>query len=268
MDSVLLIKIISALLYPLGLVLLLGVLGALCRWRYALSGSRFRQQCSRFFLLSAVVILLLSSNPMVARGLASSLERQYAQQPLNQIAPHDAIIVLGGGVRIPTLPAQYTQLGGTSDRYWHAARLFFAGKASRIILSGGNVYKQPGFQGEAYYASELLQQWGVPEAAILFESGSRTTAENQQRTTELLANHQIESALLVTSALHMPRAYHLFEHESILITPASADVIVRQQHAPTVFAWLPSASALQLTTVALHEYYGLGFNKLKKAVQR
>jgi len=255
MDTVLLIKIISALIYPLGLVSIFTIFCLACR----LTGKR---TAATVYLWLAAIVLVVSSNPLVAKNLVASLENQYPQRAFDSISEHDAIIVLGGGLRIPTVPAKHVQLGQASDRYWHAAQLFKAGKASKIIVSGGNTYQQPGLYGEAYYAAQLLQKWGVPEHAITLESSSRTTAQNQSSTLKLLRAHEVRSALLVTSAIHMPRAHYLFSRLPILITPASADVLVRQHNSPIVFNYLPSATALGLTTVAMHEYYGYWFQRL------
>lgn len=187
----------------------------------------------------------------------SGLESQYPQRSLAEIQRHDAIIVLGGGLRIPLPPAQHTQLGSTSDRYWYATQLYKAGKASTIVISGGNVYHQANFGGEADYARTLLTQWGVPEEAILHEANSRNTLQNGRLTAGLLNHAGINSALLVTSASHMPRAMKIFRTLPLSITPVSADVAVRKVDKPEVFNWLPSAGALQQTTRALHEYYGM-----------
>lgn len=255
MDSVLIIKIISALLYPLGLAAVLILLACFLRWKKTL-------------LLLATSILVLASNPSVARWLAFQLERQYPQQHISDIATHDAIIVLGGGLRLPQAPALHTQIGSGSDRFWYAARLYRAGKAKTIILAGGNVYEQPGLKGEAFYASELLQEWGVPSAAILVESDSRTTEQNRRGIASYLLRQRIKSALLVTSSLHMPRAHREFSQLPIPITPASADVLIRESYAPAILKWIPSAGALQLTTISLHEYYGSWFNELKALMDK
>ncbi|MBL4672552.1 MAG: YdcF family protein [Arenicella sp.] len=260
MDSVVVIKVISALLYPLGLV-------SLCAGLALLLLIRGRVLAARCCSAIAVVILLLASNPMMASKLVYSLERQYPQRAIESVAKHDAIILLGGGLRIPTAPAKYAQLAHGSDRYWYAAKLYRAGKTDKILISGGNVYQQPGVKSEAYYISELLQQWGVQQEAIELESGSRTTAENQRNTIDLINKDKIHSALLVTSAIHMPRAYSLFRKLPIEITPASADVLIRQSNSPAIFRLIPSASALRLTTAALHEYYAMWFAALKSNLQ-
>lgn len=223
---------------------------------------------SQFFGLLAGLALILASNPMFASWLAFQLERQYPQQEISDIARHDAIIVLGGGLRLPQSPAKHTQIGHGSDRFWYATKLFRAGKANSIILTGGNVYAQSGLQSEAFYASQLLQEWGVPRGAILFEGESRTTQQNRQNTASFLVENNITSAILVTSAIHMPRAHREFSRLPIPITPASADVLIRHSQRPAIFNWIPSASALQLTTVALHEYYGRWFSELNVFISK
>ena len=259
MDSILVSKIILALCYPLGLAFVLVVM----RWVFRSFGWRSFGGLLGFL---AVLIVVLGSNPLAARWLAASLENQYPQQAMQDIAKHDAILVLGGGLRLPQQPAKFVQIGGGSDRLLYALRLYRAGKASEIVLSGGNVFPQAGLQGESFYAAKLLQTWGVPKDVIVIETGSRNTSENRSLTEDFFRKSDISTVLLVTSALHMPRAYKVFRTLPVSITPASADVLIRQSTNPEVFNWIPSAGALQLTTVALHEYYGMWFSELKAKI--
>jgi len=261
MDSVVFIKVISAVLYPLGLVTLLGVVALLCMLR----GQKSR---ARVFLSVSITILLLASNPMFARYLVGKLESQYPQKAIDRIRPHQAIIVLGGGLRVPSELGEAPQLGVAADRYWRAAQLYFADKAPLIIITGGNVYSRPGIPGEAFYVADLLKKWGVPETAIIAETDSRTTGENASNVQKILEQRGIDRALLVTSAIHMPRAYSLFEALPLTITPAVADVQIQTQVVPSVFSYLPSASALHMTTLAMHEYYGQWFNWIKSVVRK
>ncbi len=255
MDLITVTKTLTALAYPVGLLFSSALLSVLCRWLN-------RELLARAFKFNFWLVLLVSTNPMFANWLTRSLESQYPQQPLSQIAQHDAIVVLGGGLRIPLPPALHTQLSASSDRYWYAAQLYKEGKANTLLLSGGNVFQQKSddglaLPGEAVYAAQLLADWGVPKSAIIIEGLSRTTEQNNTEIAEILADQQLESVILVTSAVHMPRAYQHFSDIALTVTPASADVLVRQVARPLVLKWLPSAAALQTTTKALHEYYGL-----------
>jgi len=257
LDQVVLIKVVSALLYPTGLLSVLWVSYWIFR---AFSWSGLSRLCA----VGGFAVFLFASNPKIASWLAVGLEQQYPQRALDKIYPADAIIVLGGGLRIPTQPALHAQLGSAGDRYWYAAQLYKAGKGKKILLTGGNVYAQEGLASEAFYAKQLLQDWGVPEHIIVVETNSRTTRQNMQGVATMIDQEKIQSALLVTSALHMPRAYKLFAKLPIAIEPASADVLIREQTKPEVFNWIPSARALNLSTISLHEYYGAWFDLLQK----
>jgi len=256
MDSVVFIKIISALLYPLGLVVISGLFALI----FALMKAKGK---SKFMTLISVCILLVSSNPVFSRFLVSKLENQFPQQSIEKITSHQAIIVLGGGLRLPNGPEQAAQLASGSDRYWLAAQLYLAGKAPLVIVTGGNVYERQGIKSEAFYVAEILERWGVPESAIVIETSSRTTGQNAGNVEPLLREKGIENVLLVTSAIHMPRAYSLFESLPIELTPVVADVLIQPDTSPPIFSFLPSADALKATTRALHEYYGIWFNTLK-----
>jgi len=234
MDTIILKKVVTALLYPASIIVISGCLMVIFKKHRAVKLSQF---CYLMFIVS----FLLSTNLMFARWLTHSLEKQYPQTSIENIQQHDAIIILGGGLRIPIPPAKQTQLSSASDRYWYAVQLYRAGKAKRILISAGNVIEQNGLYGEAVYARELLELWGVPSQAITIETESRTTKENQQQVLFLIQQHNIDSALLVTSALHMPRAYNLFKE-------------------------LPIKIAMQLTTVALHEYYAMWYGRLKAVI--
>ncbi len=258
MDQITFIKIVSALIYPLGLFVVLNILALfsrLIRW----------VNLSRGLVVVAWAGLILASNPRFSDALVASLESKFPQQAMGNIQQHDAIIVLGGGLRIPLPPARSVQLSSGSDRYWHAAKLYQERKAGLIILAGGNVFLQPGFKGEAFYAAQLLQDWGVPPQAIKIESESRNTEQNIGNISAWLSEQGISSVLLVTSAYHMPRALKSLTGLPLAVTPASADILVRESRRPGWLTWLPSAAALNMTTLALHEYYGMAFLALKKS---
>ena len=132
MDAFIIKKVVPAFLYPTSIILVSGCFMVVFKKFKAIKLSRL---CCSICLVS----FLLSSNPMFARWLTRSLELQYPQTPIEKIKEHDVVIVLGGGLRIPTPPAQQTQLSASSDRYWYAVQLYRAGKAKRILISAGNI---------------------------------------------------------------------------------------------------------------------------------
>jgi uncharacterized SAM-binding protein YcdF (DUF218 family) len=149
----------------------------------------------------------------------------------------------------------YPDLSGASDRVWHAARLYEAGKAPLVIASGGTLpWKDQVFR-EAPVMKQLLTSWGVPADSILLESESANTYQNAVHTAELLAERGLERVLLVTSALHMRRALATFRSAGVTALPTPTDYRVVEGPV-TLLDLFPSAGALDGSTAAIREYVG------------
>jgi uncharacterized SAM-binding protein YcdF (DUF218 family) len=111
---------------------------------------------------------------------------------------------------------------------------------------------------EADAICEMLVTLGVPSTSIRSERASRNTQENAQLGRPLLDQLQARRVLLVTSALHMPRALKIFgKTPGIEWIPASTDAEVYSLDASLARQIFPSASALERTTRAIKEYTGL-----------
>lgn len=104
--------------------------------------------------------------------------------------------MLGGGITAGPPDGLYPDLGAAADRVWHAARLFHAGKAPRVILSGGRMAWRGERPSEAAATRQFLTDLGVPAAALLFEDRSRSTRENAQYSAELIRAHGFARVLL------------------------------------------------------------------------
>lgn len=243
--------IFNALISPLGTGLLLGQVGLL--WA-SMSASRAAHKGGLRLAMAGLVWLLVWSTPVASHSLRAWLERQPAHQLVQDVPAAPAMVVLGGGVAGASPPWRPDpDLRAGADRVWHAARLFHAGKAPLVVLSGG--YMSTGSQSEAGAMQALLQDLGVPEAAILQESSSYNTQTNAQYTARLLSERGIDSAILVTSALHMPRARKHFEATGLKIVAAPTDFEVT-----TIYAnWqdlLPDTRSLDGSARAFKEVAG------------
>ncbi len=244
-------KVLPYLVFPLSLTLEFMLFG----WILRHLGIK---KTGKFFQLTGIAVLLVASSPMAAGLLTKRLEHWYTPVVAAE-APHaDAIVLLGGALSLPLSPRVSEELTEASDRVLYAARLYRAGKARRILVTGGNVFEQQeGVKSESWYISRLLQEWGVPAPAILIEDSSQNTRENATESKKILDRENIETILLVTSASHMPRALATFRGEGINAIPAPVDYIVVNYAQPMVLDILPSAGALFLTTRTIREYLGI-----------
>jgi uncharacterized SAM-binding protein YcdF (DUF218 family) len=247
-------KFLPLLFYPLGLAFLLVLLGL---------ALRKRPGWQKATLWMSLGILWLGSNPWVAFSLARSLEWRYL--PLDEIPEVKAIVVLGGATESKLYPRPTVEVNAAGDRVLYAAWLYHQGKAPHLLLSGGSIEWLAVNSSPAEDMAEILTLLGVPDTALWLETTSRNTYENALYSKDILEREGVDQILLVTSAMHMPRALALFEHQGMQVIPAPADYVVTQErweslwdvNLPTLLINLiPSAGDLDLTTTVLKEYIG------------
>ena len=244
-------KLIPLFIYPLGFTLVVSIL--------AMGILRLSPRWARFLLLVAVGVLWVASMPIVADYLNWPLERQYPPVAVEDTPTADAIVVLGGGVSGPAPPRLTLDLSDAADRVLHAARLYRAGKAPVVVVSGGVIPWLGLDIPEASSMQKLLQEWGVPGGSIHAEGASRNTHENAVFTRQLLVEQGLQRVLLVTSAMHMRRALATFTSAGIDAVPAATDYTVTYRDHRTVIDFLPDAKALSRTTDAIKEYIGYAY---------
>lgn len=247
-------KLIPVFLYPLGLAILLAIVGLILM--------RFRR-LSRTALLLAIVLLWLPSMPVAANLLALRWEAAYPPIAAKDLPPADAIVLLGGIVGQPLPPRVAPDLSGSVDRLFEAADLFRAGKAAHIVVSAGNLPWSPAEAPEAHWIEAFLIQLGVPADAIVLESKSRNTRENATFTAPILRSRGWHTVLLVTSADHMRRAMATFRRAGITAVAAPTDVQGTVPTDVTVLDFLPSADALTETSSIIKEMIGLAYYRLR-----
>jgi uncharacterized SAM-binding protein YcdF (DUF218 family) len=255
-------KLLPQLFYPLGLSCLLLLLALLLRrhkgWRNTL-------------LIIALGILWLAGNRWVAIPLARSLEWQYL--PAKEIPQTDVIVVLGGATESKDYPRPTVEVNSAGDRVLYAARLYKEGKAAHLLLSGGSIdWLETRSTSPAAEMADILELADIPKDALWLDNQSRNTYENALYSRQILEPKGIKRILLVTSAMHMPRAVALFKHQGFDVVPAPTDFTVTDSvwqdltHgdiAGQIVNFFPSSSSLSLTTNVIKEYLGMLIYRLR-----
>ncbi len=239
-------KLLIALLSPLGTALLLGTIAIL-------AGFFYRRRLALLLGVIAVGWLYTWSLPVPSLWLRHQVESSYPPIPVRDLPKADAIVILGGGMHAPRDSLRYPNLEAAADRIWHGARLYHAGKAPLLVLSGGVDPDSTDLLPEAVAMQIFLRDLGVPDAALLLEDRSRNTRQNAQFSAELLKARNIRRVLLVTSALHMRRARALFEGVGLEVIPAATD---HEALGATDWHWLPEPPALYGSGRAMKELVG------------
>jgi uncharacterized SAM-binding protein YcdF (DUF218 family) len=248
-------KLLAPLFDPLTLAILLAVC-ALIAWK--------RRPVALRFLIVSLALLLIFTSSIVAGGLVHSLEDQYRDAALDA-SPAQAVVVLGGSLHMPSAQHHLTGLIDSTDRLLVAFRLYRAGKAPLVFCSGGNnpIGNQAGKTPEATWMAHLLEEWNIPASAIQIESGSINTRENAVRSYQILAPKGIKRILLVTSALHMPRAAGTFRKAGFEVVAVPADFRTGWGESNMLEKLLPSANNLIAADAALHEWLGITIYRLR-----
>ena len=246
-STILAAGVVTGLISPIGTWWVLSLL-AMLLWALG------RKRSGAWLAGAGSVWLFVWSTPLASHWLCAQLEAPYPALELRAIPPAEAAVVLGGAVRAASAGRPFVDLSASTDRVWHAARLYHAGKAPLLVLSGGDD-RATSEMSEAHAMGKFLAELGVPTQALLLEENSRNTAENAAFSARLLQQKGIQRVLLITSAMHMPRALAHFQAQGLEFVPVAID-----QTGPMsqrgVLAWLPDAGALERSSRAMKEYVG------------
>jgi uncharacterized SAM-binding protein YcdF (DUF218 family) len=217
------------------------------------------KRTARLVLLASAVLLLVCSLPASSHFILASLENRPGGN-LDSTSGAPAIVVLGGGLANANGRSGPVDIGPHSDRLWMAFELYRAGKSPLILISGGS---GSGSTPESLLAARVLRAWGVPPSAILTEEQSRDTHENAVFSQRILAGRGINRILLVTSAVHMPRASATFRRTGLTVFPVPTDFITGGEDQGWALSLLPSAGALTDSAGAIKEWLGIAAYRVR-----
>jgi len=248
--SLSLIAIIKAIIFPPTFNFIFIALGLITKRKKFLS---------QLFLYFGLLSLLLCSLPVFSKALLKSLETYPALVPPVTVNAEQAIVVLSGG-SYPDAKEYGRSIDGniTLQRNNYAA---FLHKKTQlpILVTGGKT--NPKITSEAAVMADTLND-SFNVKAKWKEEQSLNTAGNATYSADILKENGIDSIFLVTSAWHMPRSVMVFEQQGLNVTPAPT-IFVDDEDKLALIDYLPSAGALYKTRVALHEYLGLVWYKLR-----
>ena len=242
-------KILSFFLVPSNALIGIGLAGiVLTRTRFARAGTRF--------LIASVTLFVLIGVLPVGTALTLPLEARFPPWQPGQSAP-TGIIVLGSAIN-PVISAGRgdVALSDAAERIIAAVELAQRYPNARVVYSGGSGNLSASVPPEATYAARLMEDLGVSRSRITLEGHSRSTAENAEFTAQLVLPKPGERWLLVTSAMHMPRAIGTFRKVGF---PVEAYPVDYRTAGPQDLWAIPGSltDGVHLTDMAVHEWLGL-----------
>jgi len=163
------------------------------------------------------------------------------------------VVVLGGGQRWrPGIPVSSAPEPSSLYRITEGVRLHRGLPQSRLMFSGGPPDQT---MSTARAGAQLAEALGVDRANIVIEERPMSTAEEARLARVTLGNAPF---LLVTSAIHMPRAMMLFEREGLHPIPAPTE-----HHNNGRPGLLPSPVRLADANAVAHELLGMAWARIR-----
>lgn len=208
--------------------------------------------------VAAVYALVVAILPIDA-WLGRPLEQRFAETatlPANVAG----VVVLGGAVDArATMERGQLALNGAAERLTAFLALARHYPEAHLVYAGGSGSLTDPEAREADAVRPHLAGLGLDPARVVFENNSRNTHESAVMTAGIVNPQPDQIWLLVTSALHMPRAVGCFEHAGWKIVAYPVDFLFPAE-AP-MFRFDLAGGLARLGAV-FHEAAGLFFYRL------
>ena len=205
--------------------------------------------------------LFFFSNGIVSNELLKLIEYPLERIDIKSVKNADAIIVLSSGISLPPGNSQIVELNDT-DRFFAGLKLFKAGKANKLIFTGGsNPFKSKlPLVGDVFVnESQIL---GISRENLMTTKKVFNTKEEAFELKKLFSkeNLLLKKIILVTSAYHMQRAKKIFEREGFFVLAYPVDFKAYYESYKSYFLdplnFIPNSNNLNNSSLAIREFIG------------
>lgn len=240
-------KLLPLLFSPLVVVMALVTYGALRKRRTA--------------AFAALALLYSLSTPLVSGALFRAIEGDRVRLAPTDVQGAEAVVVLSGFLLPVPSASGRTMEWLDADRFNGGLELYRAGKAKRLIFTGGISPWDDKAPPEGVILKSAALSNGIPERDILV-SGPAVNTEEEATAVKKLLDGKRPDILLVTSAFHMPRAKAIFERAGYSVREYPVDFKVASRDR-SLDDFLPSPGYLSLSDTAIRETIGRAYYAIK-----
>ena len=209
----------------------------------------------------AIGVLYILSTPIFSNNFFKLVEGSEYRKPISVMDGADAIVVLSGMLEINEVGDSTYIEWGDPDRFFGGIALFKAGKAQKLVFTGGKMPWGKAKKTEGEVLKEYAISNGIPSEKIFVTKDVENTADEAVAVKELISPSK--RIILITSAYHMYRARRLFEKQGFSVIPYKVDYKSERNKEITMINFLPSAEYLKITEVGFREIVGRLFSKFK-----
>ena len=214
-----------------------------------------KKKTSRLVFIFAFIFFSVTSTAYLPRHLITNMESKYVPF-VGEPFPHrdDTLFIqsLGGGYTAdprlePTGQLSWVSLGRLAEAI-RIARMF----DKSILVVSGNIAS--GEESMASVSRKAAIQLGWEEKRIVALETPATTQQEAIAFTDRFGKKV--NLIVVTDAIHMPRAMKFFREQGITPFPAPTNYLIKKDETQFSLGWIPSAENLQLMDRVWREYLG------------
>lgn len=214
---------------------------------------KFKLRIWKLLLSLAFTELFLFTVTPLPVLMVRHLEGQYSPFDERKAGSYP-VLVLGGNHAVNySLPPLQRLSDHVLGRVTEGVRIYSTNKKNTFICSG---FSFSDTITTAQVMAETAVSLGVSPKDTLMLIKPRTTWEEAHAFKERLGDRQF---ILVTSALHMPRAMETFKRMGLRPIAAPANFLSKEDPERHTISWWPSGKKALFTEKALHEYAGLWY---------
>lgn len=222
-----------------------------------------KKRLFRWLALSTCVWLVVIATPMLPNMVINSLESQYKPlyiDELTDINDEFHIVILGAGHGFNAdMPANTLLSQSALSRLNEGIRLHRQLPNSKLVLSG---YSTVGGLTSAEMMGKAALLLGVNKESIILQNKPVDTYEEAVVYAE---NYGIKHPMiLVTSAVHMPRAMWMFEEQGINPIASPTDFKLKGTRRQRWFGF-PELSNIEKLNVGIYQYAAIAEYALFKS---
>ena len=200
------------------------------------------------------ILFYIISTPIFSNFIMKIVEGEYKYQKLENLDKVDAIVILGGMLKIYEFENNYTVEWEDPDRFFKGIELYNSFKSDKIVFTGGKSPFNMITVSEGSVLKNYALKYGVLEEDIIVTKEVLNTYDESLAVSEVLGENK--TVILVTSAFHMKRAKLLFEQQGVKIIPYKVDYKSSINSRLYFIDFIPNSLALKKTEIALRELLG------------
>jgi len=187
-------------------------------------------------LKSILLLFILGLLVLLVPRLVTGLYARGRIYPQSGVPARRVAIVFGAGLWRNGSPTPVLE-----DRVTAAANLYFAGKVEKLLMSGDNRFVN---YNEPEAMRQLALKLGVPYEAIVLDYAGRRSYDTCYRAKAIF---QVDQAILVTQAFHMPRVIYTCNNLGVEAVGVESDLRIYRKS--SVLYW--NARELLATVAAV-----------------